>query len=454
LRWIIFSFGPYNLASARHPHTMPCLVLKSTLVHIEVPTCLLPTMTALVAVGNCPISIYQPETPPTTPGNIVLEGWSGFHFNTSPSIITPHSTLNNLEHYVENPTPPTNDHSNHHDQQPINLAVICCKIECRMSQWEDLFATLAPVLKGDAAHSSNTTNSIQQSIIMMMMMTMVPLPTTSLMAMPQPLILLQHTTLDGTNNLQDWHQQPTDSNSTFAVTTIEMPMMTMPSATMLTTIMQMIKTMMTRMLLQLILHHHHTLDKFQCNLQLLTQPSTDSIPSSPASTGNTEETTFLQTSQFWMPWQQLQHKTNQQLPTSAALLHPVTFLHSGSDANFPLQAPPELPDPASPVLIESCVITTNPATNSLSLLRCSQVGPPAVWTQSSHLHDTSLAPSLSFQPACTTNLTPPPIGLWQHSSNWQNSTITNCCPNSRLLHQPVHPAAPRLQPALPLNSVY
>jgi len=64
------------------------------LVYIEVLMCSPPTMTAFVAVGTCPISAYQLETPLSTSENIeVLEDWSGFNLNTSPSINTPCSTL-------------------------------------------------------------------------------------------------------------------------------------------------------------------------------------------------------------------------------------------------------------------------------------------------------------------------------------------------------------------------
>jgi len=135
---------PYNLASARHSRMKPCLVLKSTLVYVEVPMWLLHTMTALAAMGTHPISAYQPKIPLMISENIeVLEGWSGFNSNTSPSIYTSCSTLSNVRHCIENPMAAANVCSNHHDQHPVDLAAICSKIECTTTQWK---LSLLPLL--------------------------------------------------------------------------------------------------------------------------------------------------------------------------------------------------------------------------------------------------------------------------------------------------------------------
>jgi len=62
----------------------------SMLVYIEVLTFSSPTMTAIVAMGACITGVHQPETIPTSPGNIeVLVDGLGFHSSTSSSIATP-----------------------------------------------------------------------------------------------------------------------------------------------------------------------------------------------------------------------------------------------------------------------------------------------------------------------------------------------------------------------------
>jgi len=65
-------------------------VLNSTMVYVEVPTCLLPTMMALAAKGTQPSSIYQPETlSATTENTEVWRDWSGSPYKPPISIVTP-----------------------------------------------------------------------------------------------------------------------------------------------------------------------------------------------------------------------------------------------------------------------------------------------------------------------------------------------------------------------------
>jgi len=166
---------PHNLASARLCSTQSCLVLNSTLIYVEVPTCLPPTMMALAAKGTWPSSAYWPKTLPTTPENIeVLEGWIGFSSNPSSSIVTSHSTINNVQNHVENSVHATNDCSNHEWWQPVDLSALHCEIVCDMEWWTDLISALTSALNGAEEKSPNAKMTNAQEPTMTMVTTMQP----------------------------------------------------------------------------------------------------------------------------------------------------------------------------------------------------------------------------------------------------------------------------------------
>jgi len=66
--------------------------------------------------------------------------------------------------------------------------------------------------------------------------------------------------------------------------TILTPSNTIPTQAMNMTITAIMMAMMIVSMLQLILHHHHTLNFFQNHLQMLEQSLEQSTPSSPLST--------------------------------------------------------------------------------------------------------------------------------------------------------------------------